>query len=112
MTIIFPLIDRETVEITSPCIPFLLNTKLSKLYIASRLKELVYTLCAYKRVYLLERANLLGPFSLLGWSLVLELSFLVLIPVLLPLFLDTRVHSWGAELDLLGLVSGMLATLA
>src|ERR1700710_3107061 len=111
LTTIFPLIDKETVETTSPCILFLLNTELSKLYIASGLKELAYTFCACRRVYLLERANLLGPFGLLGCSLVLELGFLALIPVLLPLFLDTRVHSWGAELDLLGLVSGILATL-
>src|ERR1700710_873907 len=112
LTTIFPLIDRETIETTSPCIPFLLNAELSKLRIASGLKELACTFCACRRVHLLERANLLGPFSLLDWSLVLELDFLVLIPVLLPLFLDTRVHSWGAELDLLGLVSGVLAILA
>src|ERR1700710_1163530 len=92
LTTIFPLIDKETVETTSPCIPFLLNAELSKLRIDKALKELACTLCAYKRIYLLERANLLGPFGLLGWSLVLELDLLVLIPVLLS-FLDTRVHS-------------------
>src|ERR1700710_3279087 len=73
LTTIFPLIDRETVETTSPCIPFLLNAELSKLCIASRLKELACTLCACKRVYLLERANLLGP---LFFSLELELGLL------------------------------------
>src|ERR1700710_2101147 len=93
LTTIFPLIDKEIVETTSPYIPFLLNTKLSKLYIDKVLKELAYTLYTYRRVYLLERTNLLGSFSLLGWSLVLELDFLALIPVLLPLFLDTRVYS-------------------
>ena len=89
LTTIFPLIDKETVETTSPYIPFLLNTELIRLRIAKALKELACTLCACKRVHLLERANLLGPFL----SLVLELGFLVLIPVLLPLFLDTRVYS-------------------
>src|ERR1700709_2965780 len=79
LTIIFPLIDKETVETTSPCIPFLLNTKLSKLRIDKALKELACTLCACRRVHLLERTNLLGPFCLLDWSLVLELDFLVLI---------------------------------
>src|ERR1700709_2386301 len=94
LTTIFPLIDRETVETTSPCIPFLLNAKLSKLRIASGLKELACAFCAYRRVHLLERADLLGPFGLLGCSLVLELGLLALIPVLFP-FLDTIVYSWG-----------------
>src|ERR1700709_2188979 len=74
LTITFPLIDKETIETTSPCIPFLLNTELSKLYIDKALKELACTLYTYRRVYLLERANLLGPFGLLGWFLVLELD--------------------------------------
>ena len=101
MTTIFPLIDKETVETTSPCIPFLLNAELSKLRIANGLKELACTFCACRRVHLLERADLLGPFGLLGCSLVLELGLLVLIPVLLPLFLDTSVYSWG-KLGVLG----------
>src|ERR1700710_2489042 len=93
LTTIFPLIDRETVEITSPYIPFLLNTKLIRLQIAKALKELAYTLCTCKRVYLLKRANLLGPFCLLGYSLVLELGPLPLVLVLLPFLLDTNIYS-------------------
>ena len=114
MITIFPLIDKETVETTSPCIPFLLNAELSTLYIANRLKELACTFCAYRRVHLLERADLLGPFDLLGCSLVLELDLLVLIPVLLPLFLDTSVHSWIelGEIDLEVAVFGELAIVA
>ena len=83
LTIILPRIDKVTVEITSPCIPFFIKVLLSKLRILINEKEeLAWVFRSCSRVYLLVRASLpfLAFFSVISLGLGLVCFVLALAP--------------------------------
>jgi hypothetical protein len=95
LTIIFLFINKETIEIISSWIPFDLKTLFSKSWVRKNEKKKACTLCASKRVYLLEKASL----SLFA-SLELELVLILILALLLCLFLSlvTSVQFYTFEL--------------
>jgi hypothetical protein len=116
LTIIFPFIDRETIEITSPLIPFKRKVVLSKFQVVIVENELAYSIWASRRVLLLERAmdlvlyvlyrlvlyilELLGGFLVL-WVLLLLVSILGLFPpwflVLVWDTIDQSFYRWDCS---------------
>ena len=56
LTIIFPFADRETIEITSPLIPFERKAVLSRLRVVIAENELACSIWASRKVHFLERA--------------------------------------------------------